>query len=86
VLGSPHGGAAELAAFRHGWYAIVAAGLAAALAAITLRRGTRAPAVATVPAAAAAAGSAPASSAPASSAPASSGSPSSAPASSAAAD
>ena len=79
VLGSPHGGAAELTAFRHGWYAIVAAGLAAALAAITLRRGTRAPAV--VPAAAAAAGSAPASSAPASSAPASS-----APASSAAGD
>ena len=33
VLGSPHGAAAELTAFRHGWYATAAAGLAAAIAA-----------------------------------------------------
>ena len=39
VLGSPHGAAAELTAFRHGWYATTGAGVAAALAAIVLRRG-----------------------------------------------
>ena len=39
VLGSPHGAAAELTAFRHGWYATAGAGVAAALAAILLRRG-----------------------------------------------
>lgn len=38
VLGSPHGTGAELASFRHGWYATAAAGCAAALAATTLRR------------------------------------------------
>jgi EmrB/QacA subfamily drug resistance transporter len=38
VLGSPHGAGAELTAFRHGWYATVAAGLAAAAAALWLRR------------------------------------------------
>jgi hypothetical protein len=38
VLGSPVGSAAELAAFRHGWYATAAAGLAAAIAAVILRR------------------------------------------------
>jgi EmrB/QacA subfamily drug resistance transporter len=38
VLGSPHGAAAELTAFRHGWYATAAAGLAAAVAALALRR------------------------------------------------
>jgi EmrB/QacA subfamily drug resistance transporter len=38
VLGSPHGAGAELAAFRHGWYATAAAGVAAALAAAWLRR------------------------------------------------
>ena len=37
VLGSPHGAGAELTAFRHGWYATAAAGVAAALAAILLR-------------------------------------------------
>jgi EmrB/QacA subfamily drug resistance transporter len=37
VLGSPHGASAELTAFRHGWYATVAAGVAAALAAVLLR-------------------------------------------------
>lgn len=42
VLGSPHGAAAELAAFRHGWYAAAAAGLGAAAAAIALRRPARA--------------------------------------------
>ena len=40
VLGSPHGAAAELTAFRHGWYATAGAGAAAALAAIVLRRGS----------------------------------------------
>src|SRR5215469_318122 len=40
VLGSPHGPAAELTAFRHGWYATMGAGVAAALAAIVLRRGS----------------------------------------------
>ncbi len=40
VLGSPHGAAAELTAFRHGWYAIAGAGVAAALAALLLRRGS----------------------------------------------
>ena len=30
VLGNPHGPAAELTAFRHGWYATAGAGLAAA--------------------------------------------------------
>jgi MFS family permease len=39
VLGSPRGSAAELTAFRHGWYATAGAGVAAALAAIVLRRG-----------------------------------------------
>jgi MFS family permease len=39
VLGNPHGAGAELTAFRHGWYATAAAGLAAALAAIALHRG-----------------------------------------------
>ena len=34
VLGSAHGSAAELTAFRHGWYATAGAGVAAALAAI----------------------------------------------------
>jgi EmrB/QacA subfamily drug resistance transporter len=38
VLGSPRGAGAELTAFRHGWYATAAAGLAAAIAAIWLRR------------------------------------------------
>jgi EmrB/QacA subfamily drug resistance transporter len=38
VLGSPHGAAGELSAFRHGWYATAAAGLAAAVAAVVLRR------------------------------------------------
>ncbi|MGO8961658.1 MAG: DHA2 family efflux MFS transporter permease subunit [Streptosporangiaceae bacterium] len=38
VLGSPHGAAAEFTAFRHGWYATAAAGLAAAVSAIVLRR------------------------------------------------
>jgi EmrB/QacA subfamily drug resistance transporter len=38
VLGSPHGSAAELSAFRHGWYATAGAGLAAAIAATLLRR------------------------------------------------
>jgi EmrB/QacA subfamily drug resistance transporter len=37
VLGSPHGASAELTAFRHGWYATAAAGVAAALAAVLLR-------------------------------------------------
>lgn len=40
VLGSGHGSAAELTAFRHGWYATAGAGVAAALAAIALRRGS----------------------------------------------
>jgi EmrB/QacA subfamily drug resistance transporter len=51
VLGSPHGAGAELTAFRHGWYATAAAGVAAALAAIWLRR----PAAERVPAPASAA-------------------------------
>ncbi len=38
VLGSPRGAAAELTAFRHGWYATAAAGLGAAASAIALRR------------------------------------------------
>src|SRR5215469_5931819 len=38
VLGSPHGPAAELTAFRHAWYATAGAGVAAALAAVLLRR------------------------------------------------
>jgi MFS family permease len=38
VLGTPHGSAAELAAFRHGWYSTAAAGLAAAIAAVLVRR------------------------------------------------
>jgi EmrB/QacA subfamily drug resistance transporter len=38
VLGSPHGGPAELTAFRHGWYATAAAGLAAAAGAVLLPR------------------------------------------------
>jgi hypothetical protein len=38
VLGSPHTAAAELTAFRHGWYATAGAGVAAALAAALLRR------------------------------------------------
>jgi EmrB/QacA subfamily drug resistance transporter len=38
VLGSPRGAAAELTAFRHGWYATAGAGLAAALASVALRR------------------------------------------------
>jgi MFS family permease len=38
VLGSAHGSAAALTAFRHGWYATAGAGVAAALAAIVLRR------------------------------------------------
>jgi EmrB/QacA subfamily drug resistance transporter len=44
VLGSPHGAGAELTAFRHGWYATAAAGFAAALAAIWLRRPSGQPA------------------------------------------
>jgi EmrB/QacA subfamily drug resistance transporter len=44
VLGSVHGAAAELTAFRHGWYATAAAGLAAAVAAIWLRSAHSAPA------------------------------------------
>jgi hypothetical protein len=48
VLGSPHGASAELTAFRHGWYATAAAGFAAALAAIWLRRPSAQPALATV--------------------------------------
>jgi EmrB/QacA subfamily drug resistance transporter len=49
VLGNPHGPAAELAAFRHGWYATAAAGVAAVLAAGFLRRagGAAAPAAVT---------------------------------------
>ncbi len=38
VLGSPHGAAAELIAFRHAWYVIAAAGLAAAASAFLVRR------------------------------------------------
>jgi EmrB/QacA subfamily drug resistance transporter len=38
VLGTPHGPAAELAAYRHGWYATAGAGIAAVLAASWLRR------------------------------------------------
>jgi EmrB/QacA subfamily drug resistance transporter len=38
VLGNPHGPAAELGAFRHGWYATAGAGVAAAVAAVLLRR------------------------------------------------
>jgi EmrB/QacA subfamily drug resistance transporter len=38
VIGSPHAAAAELTAFRHGWYATAGAGVAAALAAALLRR------------------------------------------------
>jgi EmrB/QacA subfamily drug resistance transporter len=38
LLGSPHGASAELTAFRHGWYATAAAGVAAALLAGLLRR------------------------------------------------
>jgi EmrB/QacA subfamily drug resistance transporter len=44
VLGSPHGAGAELTAFRHGWYAAAAAGFAAAVAAIWLRRPSGQPA------------------------------------------
>jgi EmrB/QacA subfamily drug resistance transporter len=48
VLGDPQSANGELVAFRHGWYATVAAGLAAALAAAWLRRPpTPAPAGAT---------------------------------------
>jgi len=46
VLGSPHGPAAALTAFRHGWYATASAGLAAALAAVLVRRKTATAAVA----------------------------------------
>jgi MFS family permease len=42
VLGNPRGGPAELTAFRHGWYATAAAGLAAAVGAVLLRRRTAA--------------------------------------------
>ncbi len=38
ALGKPHGAAAELTAFRHGWYATAATGVAAALSAVVLRR------------------------------------------------
>jgi EmrB/QacA subfamily drug resistance transporter len=38
VLGSPRGAPAELTAFRHGWYATAGVGLAAAVAAVVLRR------------------------------------------------
>jgi EmrB/QacA subfamily drug resistance transporter len=38
VLGSPHGPAAELTAFRHGWYVTAAAGVLAAMAAVLVRR------------------------------------------------
>jgi EmrB/QacA subfamily drug resistance transporter len=38
VLGNPHGAGPELTAFRHGWFATAAAGFAAALAAVWLRR------------------------------------------------
>lgn len=38
VLGTPHGIGAELTAFRHGWYVTAGAGVAAALAAVLLRR------------------------------------------------
>jgi EmrB/QacA subfamily drug resistance transporter len=38
VLGNPHGAGAELTAYRHGWYATAAAGIAAAAAAVWLRR------------------------------------------------
>jgi hypothetical protein len=44
VLGSPHGAGAELTAFRHAWYATAAAGFAAAVAAIWLRRPSGQPA------------------------------------------
>ncbi|HXW47561.1 MAG TPA: DHA2 family efflux MFS transporter permease subunit [Streptosporangiaceae bacterium] len=47
VLGSPHSATGELTAFRHGWYATAAAGFAAALAAIWLRRRAPAPVPAT---------------------------------------
>jgi len=43
VLGTPTGRAAELTAFRHGWYATAAAGLIATVSAILLR--SRRPAV-----------------------------------------
>jgi hypothetical protein len=58
VLGSPHGPAAELTAFRHGWYATAAAGLGAAVAAITVRHRPAARADAAPAAAAAGAGTA----------------------------
>ena len=38
ILGTPHGPAAELTVFRHGWYATAAIALGAALSAIILRR------------------------------------------------
>lgn len=38
VLGSPDGSHAALTAFRHGWYATAGVGLAAAIAAVVLRR------------------------------------------------
>jgi hypothetical protein len=58
VLGSPHGPAAELTAFRHGWYATAAAGLGAAVAAITVRHRPAARADAAPAAAGAGAGTA----------------------------
>jgi EmrB/QacA subfamily drug resistance transporter len=38
VLGSPHSSAAALTAYRHGWYATACVGLAAAIAAVVIRR------------------------------------------------
>ena len=51
VLGRPPGAAAQLTAFRHGWFAIAATGIAAALSAAVLRRGlaVRTPAAAERP-------------------------------------
>src|SRR5580704_918935 len=58
VLGSPHGPAAALTAFRHGWYATAAAGIAAAAAAVVLRRGPQPAGAGAAPGAAAAASAA----------------------------
>jgi cytochrome c biogenesis protein CcdA len=39
VLGIPHGAAAALTAYRHGWYSIVAVTVLAAFASLLIRRG-----------------------------------------------
>jgi EmrB/QacA subfamily drug resistance transporter len=61
VLGTPHGGSAELSAFQHGWIVIGAASLAAAVAGVALlrRRAPVAPGSAAVPASAQAAAAEP---------------------------